>query len=170
MSEMRFKRTERGFALYEFVDGDGEAATLQMSSAAEAPHVWLGADAVRLMRFVPGESWSDVPLPEGDVAGNQRLHLTRENVAALLPILKRFVDTGDIEPAAAEDDVTTAVLTVEDHFAPEGYGPPSGGVLIHLADGDGDRPIAVLTPFDAARLIEEVAASLARIAQARGED
>lgn len=89
--------TSRGFAVFSFRDGNGEKAAIQQSSAAEEPHVWIGVDELKLKRFVPGRSWSDCPLPEGDVHGNERLHLTRENVRDLLPILQRFVDTGDID-------------------------------------------------------------------------
>lgn len=95
--------TPRGFAVFGFCDGNGEKAVIQQSSAAEAPHLWIGPDELRLKRFVPGRSWSDCPLPEGDVIGNERLHLTRENVRELLPILQRFVETGDIDGGEDEE-------------------------------------------------------------------
>ena len=99
--------THRGFAVFGFTDGNGEKASVQQSSAAEAPHVWLGVDELKLRRFVPGQSWSDCPLPEGDIQGNERLHLTRENVQDLIPILQRFVDTGDIDDAGESVSCST---------------------------------------------------------------
>jgi hypothetical protein len=94
--------TSRGFSRYEFADGNGVMCSLQQSSAAERAMIWLGCNKIGLKRFSPGKGWEDIETPDegpdgiGHVA-NTRMHLTQEQVAALLPILQRFVDTGEIE-------------------------------------------------------------------------
>jgi hypothetical protein len=40
--------------------------------------------------------WVPYPVPE-DVLLSTRMHLTRDEVAELLPILKRFVETGELD-------------------------------------------------------------------------
>lgn len=63
--------TERGFARYEFADHYGAPCSLQKSSLATRDCVWLGA-------------------------GDGRMHLTQEMVAALLPALMHFAATGEL--------------------------------------------------------------------------
>lgn len=89
--------TVRGFGLYKFEDGNGVGCSLQMSSAAEEPHIWLGCDEADPKVFVPygDPSWQPIPMPEEYIA-NTRMHLTQEEVKLLLPILKRFVKEGEI--------------------------------------------------------------------------
>lgn len=94
--------TERGFAFHVFTDYNREECSLQKSSLATDDAIWLGCRKIGLKRFEPGIGWSDVVLPNegpGGVAyiANTRMHLTRKQVAELLPILQRFVDTGEIE-------------------------------------------------------------------------
>lgn len=69
-------RTERGFARGAFVDLSGQYCSLQESSRGDEAAIWLGVD-----QDVDGK------------AGN-RMHLTRERVASLLPHLTHFVETG----------------------------------------------------------------------------
>lgn len=63
-----FHTTPRGFYIAEFVDSYGKQCSLQDSSNVD-PHIWLGV-------------------------GDERMHLTREMVAALIPHLARFVVNG----------------------------------------------------------------------------
>ncbi len=100
-------KTSRGFALVEFTDRYGAACSLQKSSLAEHDTIWLGVDdakpkimsrdAIRLGLPNPGDGtgWVPYPLPD-EVSLYTRMHLDREQVKALLPILKRFVKTGEI--------------------------------------------------------------------------
>lgn len=93
-------KTERGFALHEFTDLYGVECRLQKSSLATDDAIWLGAKDIGLKRFVPYQGWSDVEL-EMDPLGvnhiaNTSMHLNREQVAALLPLLQGFVETGDL--------------------------------------------------------------------------
>lgn len=61
--------------------------------------IWLGANEIGLKHFITGKGWSDIPTPfqmDDHWIANTRMHLTRDQVAALLPILQRFVETGEI--------------------------------------------------------------------------
>lgn len=114
---MRQSVTSRGFALIEFSDSYEQDCSLQKSSSAEEDCIWFGVTNpyVRVMaRFHPElatkrtdvppserhNGWVDLPLPE-DVCVGGRMHLTREQVKALLPALRHFVRTGEL-PEASE--------------------------------------------------------------------
>jgi hypothetical protein len=95
------KHTERGFALHEFTDRNGVKCSLQKSSIATEDCIWLGCNEIGLKRIEPGGGWKDVPLAQEGLGGvthiaNTRMHLTRLQVEKLLPILDRFVATGEI--------------------------------------------------------------------------
>lgn len=76
--KITYKRTERGFLRVLFTDRYGEACSLQESSLASEPAIWLGLDG-----------------PAG-----QRMHLTQEQVRELLPLLTRFAGTGMLDSLA----------------------------------------------------------------------
>lgn len=65
--------TSRGFHVAHFIDDYQEPCSIQESSAADTPCLWLGVDRI-----------------------GHRMHLTQEMVAAMLPMLQRFVETGKI--------------------------------------------------------------------------
>jgi hypothetical protein len=93
-------KTHRGFALYEFKDSYDVPCSLQKSSSAEADKIWLGVDESnpRIMASKTpqgGTGWVPYPISE-DVMMNTRMHLTIDQVKELLPILKKFVKTGEI--------------------------------------------------------------------------
>jgi hypothetical protein len=92
---MNLTTTARGFALMTFEDSVGVACSLQKSSAVTEDKIWLGCDDAAPQVFVPGEGWQAIAMPANYLA-NTRMHLTREQVAALLPHLQRFVDTGEL--------------------------------------------------------------------------
>ena len=94
---MTITHTSRGFARAEFRDANGVECSIQKSSAAETDLLWLGCNDPNAMQF-PGNNtgWHPYPLPS-NVECTTRMHLTREQVAALLPLLHRFVETGEIE-------------------------------------------------------------------------
>lgn len=108
---MKLKHTERGFAFYEFTDYYGTECTIQKSSLATADAIWLGASRVEVRGFTPfgkPDSWTILTRADledrlgfQDVVSNNRMHLTRSQVEDLLPILQRFVDTGEL---LADDD------------------------------------------------------------------
>lgn len=63
--------TDRGFKKIEFNDLYNKKCSIQKSSIASQEAIWFGID--------------------GD-----RMHLSREDVKELLPILERFVKKGDL--------------------------------------------------------------------------
>ncbi len=103
---MKREITGRGFAYYRFQESHGEKCSLQKSSAAETDYIWLGFDEINLKTFTPygvPTSWKeyeDKELPKvfncDTVITNTRMHLNREQVKALIPILQKFADTGEI--------------------------------------------------------------------------
>ena len=76
---MEKKKTNRGFTRYEFKDQFRQECSLQKSSLATGDCIWLGVDT--------------------DLEGNEvhcRMHLTRNQINKILPILEKFVKTGEI--------------------------------------------------------------------------
>lgn len=105
---MKLKRskTGRGFKLIEFSDRYDIKCSLQKSSLATEDAIWLGVhdaapkilanDASRLgVKTDAVVGWIDYPLPK-EVTIGTRMHLTQKQVKKLLPILQRFVETGEI--------------------------------------------------------------------------
>jgi hypothetical protein len=96
VTTIKLKRTSRGFYRGDFQDGNGVECSIQESSAAEEPYLWLGCNDPNAMQF-PGDStgWHPYTLPE-NVQCTTRMHLTQEQAAALIPLLQRFVERGDL--------------------------------------------------------------------------
>lgn len=101
---MKLKRTARGFAIYEFTEVNGEPCNIQKSSSAMADCIWLGSENIGLKGFIPYVGWIDVNEDQirkqfgfQNIIANNRMHLSREQVKNLVPILQKFVDTGKID-------------------------------------------------------------------------
>lgn len=92
---LRPKKTNRGFALYEFTDHYGTECSVQKSSLATDDAIWLGVTEAKLKQLIRNEGWKDFELPK-DVEVFSRMHLTRNQIKELLPILQKFVKTGEI--------------------------------------------------------------------------
>lgn len=103
---MKEDKTNRGFDLVEFTDRYGAECSLQKSSLATEDAIWLGVNdgnpqvlaskASSLGVHTTVETgWVPYPVPE-EVLVTTRMHLTVEQVKALLPYLQRFVETGEI--------------------------------------------------------------------------
>ena len=103
---MKLSKTERGFSVVEFTDRYGAPCSLQMSSLASEDAIWFGVDDAQPQILASKAAshgvetdevcgWAPYPLPE-DVLLTTRMHLTREQVAELLPVLQRFVATGEV--------------------------------------------------------------------------
>lgn len=93
--KVKIRATKRGFDRGEFFDQMGEACSIQESSLATDSCIWLGINEVVPQVFVPGDGWKPVELPtHGEVLKSGRMHLTQKQVAALLPLLQKFVETG----------------------------------------------------------------------------
>ncbi|NOR27535.1 MAG: hypothetical protein GQ540_03285 [Lutibacter sp.] len=97
---MELRHTSRGFSYFEFNDRYNAKCCIQKSSLATEDTIWFGIDdadpkimASKVMEN--GVGWVKYPLPE-DAILNTRMHLTVEQVKELIPILERFVKTGDV--------------------------------------------------------------------------
>lgn len=73
---------DRGFLKGQFVDRYGAKCSIQKSSLATEDCIWLGCDH---------ETFDSHCRPCG-----ARMHLTQDMVADLIPVLQRFVETGEL--------------------------------------------------------------------------
>jgi hypothetical protein len=103
-SSLLVDHTPRGLSIVNFTDVAGIACSLQKSCSGEEDRIWLGADTIGLREFVPNRTpaWQDRSEFDERREGryyqaNTSMHLNQEQVAALLPLLQRFVDTGELE-------------------------------------------------------------------------
>jgi hypothetical protein len=104
---LKVGKTSRGFALIEFEDEYGAPCSLQKSSVATFDAVWLGVDeaeprimardAAKLGLPTGGQVTGVIPysIPE-EVILTTRMHLTQEQVRALLPHLIKFAEDGEL--------------------------------------------------------------------------
>ena len=117
-------RTARGFELLEFQDRYGTPCSLQASSLAEhekpgTSAVWLGPDDAA-PKVLASEArglgvdtaertgWVPYPIPPG-VSLTTRMHLDREQVAALILHLQRWLDNDSFAaPNAKAEPAPTA--------------------------------------------------------------
>ena len=97
--EENVNKTNRGFSIFNFKDSYGYMCSIQKSSSASEPRIWLGRDKIdgfanadNKIVDVDGRTVK-VTLPES-VVTNARMHLNQEQVKKLLPILQKFADTG----------------------------------------------------------------------------
>jgi hypothetical protein len=96
---MKKIKTQRGFALYEFKDRNDTVCTVQKSSLETEDAIWLGAKTLEVQHFKAGKGWNKLEFNNTVCehwVGNERMHLTKKQVKALLPILQKFVETGEI--------------------------------------------------------------------------
>jgi hypothetical protein len=94
------RQTNRGFNLIEFEDLYGVKCNIQASSLATDEAIWFGVEdpnpIILASKIIEGGTgWAKYPIHE-DVSFTTRMHLSREQVKELLPILQRFVDTGEL--------------------------------------------------------------------------
>jgi hypothetical protein len=83
---------------HDFVDSYKKPCSIQKSSSAMEEAIWMGCSLPEPKMLVPGKGWVDLKMPSEAVEWifNNRMHLTREQVRSLLPILQKFVDTGEL--------------------------------------------------------------------------
>lgn len=94
---IKTEKNQRGFITGEFTDRYGEICSIQKSSIATEDCIWLGIDDPKLTVFENESKGKYIVTkmpPNFSVSG--RMHLTRQMVADLLPLLQEFVETGDI--------------------------------------------------------------------------
>lgn len=104
---MNIQTTHRGFAVANFIDRYGAKCSIQKSSLATEDAIWLGVDDAdpKIMasqahahgvNTSETTGWVAYPIPK-EVLLTTRMHLTRDQVAELLPVLQRFVSTGELK-------------------------------------------------------------------------
>ncbi len=86
--------TNRGFTHGEFEDDYGSKCSIQMSSIATRRCIWLGLDDANPLIMSPN-GWTEYSIPP-DVLLHTRMHLTREDVKKILPLLIKFSETGEL--------------------------------------------------------------------------
>lgn len=99
--------TNRNFNILRFKDRYGHDCSIQESSLATEDTIWFGldksnpmimvSDANRLGLPTNGKTtgWMPYDIPN-EVHFNTRMHLTREQAMELIPVLRRFVETGEL--------------------------------------------------------------------------
>jgi endoglucanase Acf2 len=103
---MEKKETNRGFGYYEFQDTYGLKCSLQESSSAMEPKIWLGpddanpqimaSDAPKYGIFLENNvGWVPYPIPS-EVLLHTRMHLNQEQAKELIDRLQYFVDNGHL--------------------------------------------------------------------------
>lgn len=97
----KLDKTERGFYYYEFKDKYDAVCSIQESSLASEDCIWFGINDVEPKIMASklqkdGVGWVKYPIPE-DVLLSSRMHLNKEQVAELIPILQTFLDTGRVK-------------------------------------------------------------------------
>lgn len=103
----KLKTTNRGFGIITLVDLYNAVFTIQKSSLATEDAIWFGIDEPKVKMLASqankinpetGEmsGWVDIELPEGAEIMPTRMHLNRNQVRILLPILQHFVETGEL--------------------------------------------------------------------------
>ena len=80
---IEISKTNRGFVVGKFSDAYGANCSIQESSSVE-PRIWLGSDDDQQRHHVTGELLST------------RMHLSREQVTELLPLMQYFVANGHL--------------------------------------------------------------------------
>ena len=103
---MKLKKKNRDFAFGSFEDKYGNECSLQKSSLATEDCIWLGLDRAKPLILASkakengietdqAVGWIPFPIPS-DVLIGTRMHLTRDMVRDILPMLNRFVETGEL--------------------------------------------------------------------------
>lgn len=97
---MKQAKTNRGFSLIEFEDKYESKCSIQISSFADDRCIWIGVDDADPMIMESkvkegGTGWVKYPIHEA-VQMTTRMHLNQEQVAEIIPVLQKFVDTGEI--------------------------------------------------------------------------
>lgn len=94
---MELKKDARGFKGGTFTDGYGVECTIKKSSAAFEDYIWLGVNKPKLTIFKDSSKgqYIETEVPENWMVDGL-MHLSRKQVAKLLPLLQNFVETGEL--------------------------------------------------------------------------
>lgn len=104
MSKLKVEKTVNGgWPIVRFKDFYEHDCHLQLSSIAGPCCVWLGLDRAEPVRR-KAIGWESVILPD-EISIPTAMHLSLDQVKSLLPILQRFVETGDISETPRQVDI-----------------------------------------------------------------
>ncbi len=94
---MNIKENQRGFLNGQFKDNYNNECSIQKSSSAMEDCIWLGINKPKLVVFADDSmgKYIETTVPKNWMI-NSRMHLSREQVAELLPHLQRFVESGEL--------------------------------------------------------------------------
>lgn len=97
---MEISKTHRGFDYFTFYDSNCEKCSIQRSSSLMSDYIWIGINDANPQILASktksgGTGWVKYDVPD-EVLMTTRMHLSRDKVAELLPILQRFVESGEI--------------------------------------------------------------------------
>lgn len=94
--KMKLKSTNRGFKLGHFTDSNGCECSIQKSSSV-VDRIWLGIDNPKLTIFEDESmgKYKITDLPKTHMV-DSRMHLTKRQVKDLIPLLQKFVETGEL--------------------------------------------------------------------------
>jgi hypothetical protein len=117
---IKFDKTGRGFSIGEFTDFYDYPCSIQKSSLATEDAIWLGIDNPnpQIMASVAGQygiettettGWVPYPIPSS-VSLSTRMHLTRDQVESLIPVLQQFVDTGEVKEVTINNNPAVAAI------------------------------------------------------------
>lgn len=106
MEEFKIYKRDDGFKFAQFTDRYAHTCSIQKSSLGTEDAIWIGVNDVdpkirvtnaKKLGIITNETtgWIPYPVPE-DVSFYSRMHLTKKQVKQLLPILQKFVQTGDL--------------------------------------------------------------------------
>lgn len=96
-----------------FDDYYKKECSIQMSSLATVEAIWLGVEDPSPKKLIPGKGWVDVPLEDG-VSTYTRMHLSRNQVKQLLPVLQHFARTGELGEGSPLEQLARAVNDDDD--------------------------------------------------------
>lgn len=94
---MDLEKTPRGFEIGKFKDSYNNCCSIQKSSSAMDDYIWFGIDNPKLTVFENENmgKYVETTLPK-NWSVDSRMHLSREQVSEILPILQKFVETGEL--------------------------------------------------------------------------
>ena len=94
---MKTEKNQRGFNYCEFKDLYKKDCSIQKSGLATEEAIWLGIDNPKLTVFKneQREEYLITEMPK-NFSVSSRMHLNRKQVSELLPMLQKFVETGDL--------------------------------------------------------------------------
>lgn len=97
LQPIKLRATQRGFSIGEFKDSYGMECKIQKSSIATEDCIWLGITNPKLTVFENDQKgkYLRTEMPSNfDV--DSIMHLNREQVKNLLPLLQKFAKTGEL--------------------------------------------------------------------------